>query len=131
MLSLCFLFLGGLEDEKNHEDSIDCFGIFLPQMFSKCYTMEEKINYWKGKVVCQASAYANTNITVDKEKEVQIPICFISGQYDYTCPVTLVEELFEQLEAPEKEIYIFENSAHSPLWEENDAVLEVMLKYVK
>lgn len=109
----------------------DCFEIFFPQMFSKCYTMKEKINFWKGKALCQASAYADTQITLDKEQAAQIPVYFISGKYDYTCPINMTKELFEQLEAPEKEMYIFENSAHSPLWEENEAVLEVMLKYVK
>ena len=44
---------------------------------------------------------------------------------------TSVEEFYKYLEAPEKEMYIFENSAHSPLWEENEAVLEAMLKHVK
>ena len=60
------------------------------------------------------------------EDEVQIPVYFISGRYDYTCPVTLVEELYRNIKAPDKGLYIFEDSAHSPLWEENEAVLKVM-----
>lgn len=109
----------------------DCFGIFFPQMFSKCYTMKEKINFWKGKALCQSSSYAETTISMDQEQVAQIPVYFISGRYDYTCPVNQVEEFYKHLEAPEKEMYIFENSAHSPLWEENEAVLEAMLKHVK
>lgn len=108
----------------------DCFDIFFPQIFSKCYTIKEKLNYWKGKVLCQKSAYAATTITVMKEPAALIPVYFISGRYDYTCPVNLVEKLYQNLEAPKKELYIFENSAHSPLWEENHAVLEVLLKHV-
>lgn len=108
----------------------DCFGIFIPQMYSECYTMKEKLNYWRGKALCQKSAYAETVISVDHEQEAKIPVYFISGKYDYTCPVTLVNELYKNLKAPEKEMYIFENSAHSPLWEQNKEVLEVMLKHV-
>lgn len=109
----------------------DAFEIFFPQMFSECYTMSEKINYWRGKALCQNSAYSQTAITLTEEEPAQIPVYFISGRYDYTCPITLTEALYQNLDAPEKEIYIFEDSAHSPLWEENEAVLEVMLKHVK
>lgn len=109
----------------------DALEVFFPQIYSKCYKMEEKINFWRGKALCQNSAYAVTEITVDKEKPLMIPIYFISGRYDYTCPVNLVAELYQNISAPEKEMYIFEDSAHSPLWEENEATLEVMLKHVK
>lgn len=109
----------------------DAFDIFFPQMFSKCYTYREKINYWKGKALCQNSAYADTCIQTEGEKAAQIPVCFISGRYDYTCIVDLVEELYGNLCAPQKELYIFEDSAHSPLWEENEAVLEVMKKHAE
>lgn len=109
----------------------DAFDIFFPQMFSKCYTYREKINYWKGKLLCQNSAYADVCIQAEGEKAAQIPVYFISGRYDYTCSVNLVEELYGNLDAPEKELYIFEDSAHSPLWEENEAVLEVMKKHAE
>lgn len=109
----------------------DALDIFFPQMFSKCYTFREKMNYWKGKTLCQNSAYADTSIRTKGEKAAQIPVYFISGRYDYTCSVNLVEELYKNLAAPEKELYIFEESAHSPLWEENEAVVEVMKKYAE
>lgn len=109
----------------------DALEIFFPQMYTKCYKIDEKIHYWKGKALCQNSAYSDVKITTDAEKPSRIPVYFISGRYDYTCPVNSVEELYQNLEAPEKEMYIFENSAHSPLLEENDAVLEVMRKHVK
>lgn len=48
-----------------------------------------------------------------------IPICLLSGYYDSTTPVTLVKELYEKIEAPEKAFYEFGDSVHSPLWEEN------------
>ncbi len=106
----------------------DCFEIFFPQIFSRCYTIKEKVDYWRGKALCQNSAYADEKIEVKNEAAVKIPIYFISGRYDYTCPVTLTEDLYYNLDAPEKALYIFEDSAHSPLWEENEAVLEVMLQ---
>lgn len=109
----------------------DFTGIFLPQMFSNCYTFPEKLDYWRGKAVCQSSAYADTAITTEGEVAAEIPVYFLSGRYDYTCPLTLVEELYQSLDAPEKKLYIFEDSAHSPLWEENEAVLEVMRRELR
>lgn len=69
--------------------------------------------------------YNQECISLD-EKETVIPVYFFSGKYDYTCPVTLVEKLYQNIEAPNKGMYIFENSAHSPLWEENEETLKVM-----
>ena len=109
----------------------DALEIFFPQIFSKCYTLNEKINFWRGKLLCQNSAYSETRITTDQEPAVQIPVYFISGRYDYTCPINLVEELYQNIEAPDKALYIFEDSAHSPLFEENKATLEVLLQHVE
>ena len=40
-------------------------------------------------------------------------------------------ERLDKLEAPEKSFYTFYNSAHSPLWEENELVIEAMLEHVR
>lgn len=108
----------------------DAIDIFFPQMFSQCYSPKEKINFWLGKKLCQSSAYAGTDILLENEHPAQIPVYFFSGKYDYTCPVTNVEILYQNLEAPEKEMYIFEDSAHSPLWEENEKTLKIMLNHI-
>ncbi|MDO5559895.1 MAG: alpha/beta hydrolase [Oscillospiraceae bacterium] len=109
----------------------DALEIFFPQMYSHCYTLTEKINFWKGKKLCQNSAYSDVHVSIENEPPVSIPVYFLSGRYDYTCPVNAVEDLYKNIDAPVKEMHIFENSAHSPLWEENEAVLEVMKSYVK
>ena len=107
----------------------DAKDIFFKQLSAKCYTSKEKINYWKGKILCSKSAYRN--YSCEAEKPCLIPVYFFSGYYDYTCPPTLAKELMDKLEAPEKSFYTFYNSAHSPLWEENDLVIEAMLKHVR
>lgn len=107
----------------------DALGIFFPQMFCKCYTGMEKINYWRGKILYDDTPYHEERISLEGEEAAVIPVYFISGAYDYTCPVQLVEQMCENLEAPDKKLFIFENSAHSPLWEENEKVLEVLKEY--
>lgn len=109
-----------------HSDAKD---IFFKQMGCKCYTIREKIDFWCGKILLGKTPYRRYEI--NPEIPVQIPVIFLSGYYDYTTPITLSRELFEKLESPEKYFYTFEKSAHSPLWEENNAVIEVMLKHVR
>lgn len=109
----------------------DAFGIFFPQMASRCYTISEKINYWKGKALLKNSPYAEESHRIYENIKVDIPIVFISGTYDYTTPITTARELSERIEGPEVVFYEFNNSAHSPLWEENEYVLKVMKKYVR
>ena len=107
----------------------DAKDIFFKQLSAKCYTFQEKINYWKGKILCSKSAYSS--YCPEADTPCKIPVYFLCGYYDYTCPPTLAKELFDKLEAPEKSFYTFYNSAHSPLWEENDLVIEAMLKHVR
>lgn len=60
-------------------------------------------------------------ITVDLREtvlEVQIPVYFLEGKYDYTCVTSLARDYFEQLKAPVKGFYVFDDSAHSPVLEE-------------
>lgn len=109
----------------------DAKDIFLKQMSAKCYTSQEKINYWKGKKLLSKSAYRKYNTEQDADKPALIPVYFFSGYYDYTTPISLSQELLEKLEAPEKKFYTFFNSAHSPLWEENELVIEAMLEHVR
>ena len=109
----------------------DVKDIFFKQLSAKCYTNQEKINYWKGKKLLSKSAYRKYNTEQDADKPALIPVYFFSGYYDYTTPITLSKELLEKLEAPEKNFYTFYNSAHSPLWEENQLVIEAMLEHVR
>ncbi len=107
----------------------DAKDIFFKQIGCKCYTVTEKINFWRGKALMSHTPYRDYSVNPDAK--CLIPIVFLSGYYDYTTPITLSKELFEKLEAPEKAFYTFYESAHSPLWEENEKVLEAMNKHVR
>lgn len=109
----------------------DATGIFFPQMFSHCYTFSEKINYWKGKSLLSKSPYFQESKKVYDSISLKIPIVFICGSYDYTTPVSDVKTLSDKITAPEVAFLEYKNSAHSPLWEENEKVLEDMMKYVR
>ena len=55
-----------------------------------------------------------------------IPVYFFEGIYDYTCSYTLAKAYFEQLKAPVKGFYTFEQSAHSPLFEEPEKMQNIL-----
>ncbi len=109
----------------------DATGIFLPHMLSGCYTLSEKINYWRGKLMMTKTPYSEECKQVVEEIKLDIPLIFLSGYYDYTTPVSDAKDMYDRVEATDKAFYLFNNSAHSPLWEENEQVLEVMRAYVR
>lgn len=62
--------------------------------------------------------------------EVKIPVYFFTGRYDYNVPFELVEKYCKLLIAPKKEIIWFEESAHSPNFEEPKKFTEVLISRV-
>ena len=60
-----------------------------------------------------------------------VPVFFMLGKYDYQTPTPLAERYFEQLTAPDKQLFYFEHSAHCPPWEEAERFNAVMAKEIK
>lgn len=103
-------------------------GVFLPSWRFPEYTLREKINLWRGKFLTHAVMW-NEMIAIDLNKqftEFDLPIYFLEGKYDYTCSYDLAYEYYSNLKAPIKGFYTFENSAHSPIFEEPDKMRAVL-----
>jgi len=110
-------------------------GIFLPSWKFREYSLAEKFNLWRGKFYSRSrrfSLWDKMQITDLSQQvtELEIPVYFFHGLYDYTCAYPLAMEYFEQLEAPVKGFYTFENSAHSPMFEEPEKMQQVLLEDV-
>ena len=93
----------------------------------------EKVNLWLGKSRSGVSPLWDDMLSTDLSKvvtELSIPVYFFEGIYDYTCSYTLAKAYFDQLKAPIKGFYTFENSAHSPLFEEPEKMLRILLEDV-
>lgn len=100
-------------------------GIILPSFASPQYTLTEKINTWTGKSRSGVSALFGTMTSTDlavAAPEVSIPVYFLEGAYDLTCLPSVAKEYFTVLKAPVKGFYTFDNSAHSPIFEEPERV---------
>lgn len=131
-------FKSPLRDEAMHELGIGTkhnmksviSGIFIPVMKCRAYTLTEKMNIWKGKSyirnktdLIEKDLFADIPTMID---ELKVPCYFISGAYDYTVSREQVEEYYNEIKAPKKGFYLFENSAHSPMFEENKRFYDVM-----
>ena len=60
--------------------------------------------------------------------EVQIPLFFFTGRYDYQTPGTLAEEYYNFVKAPKKGFIWFEESAHLLVFEEPDKMAKELIK---
>jgi pimeloyl-ACP methyl ester carboxylesterase len=59
---------------------------------------------------------------------VEVPIYFFVGAHDYNTPLALVQEYFEVIEAPHKELVVFDNSAHLPFLAEPETFTEQVIR---
>jgi pimeloyl-ACP methyl ester carboxylesterase len=127
-----------IRDQSMHELGIGTMrnmrsvlkGVFIPVWMCKAYTLGEKWNIWKSKFTfLKRTTLFNQlfalNIPV-QVPELKIPVYFFSGKYDLTVNYELSKAYLNQLKAPVKGFYTFENSAHSPLYEEPEKVLRIL-----
>lgn len=108
-------------------------GIFFPSLTCREYTLTEKIKMWRGKSRSGVSLLWNKMLETDLTKrvtELKLPVYFFHGIYDYTVSYTLAKEYFDLLKAPIKGFYTFEQSAHSPLFEEPEKMRQIFIEEV-
>lgn len=108
-------------------------GLVIPSFTFREYTLTEKFQLWRGKARNGISILWATALVTDLSEQVtepEIPIYFFEGVYDYTCNYDLAREYFKKIHAPVKGFYTFENSAHSPIFEEPAKSREILQKDV-
>ena len=62
-----------------------------------------------------------------KIPEQKIPVFIMNGIYDYQTTYNQAKKYFNTLKAPVKKFYTFENSAHSPLFEEQEKFKNILI----
>lgn len=108
-------------------------GVFLASWRFREYTLGEKINLWRGKLFSHATQWDEmiaTDLT-QVVRNLEIPVYFFHGKHDYTCSYTLARDYLAQLDAPVKGFYTFEESAHSPIFEEPDKLRKILREDVR
>lgn len=105
-------------------------GVFFPVWTCRAYTIREKFNIWYSKFsFVNKSRLREQVITSDitnKFPKLDVPVYFLSGKYDLTVNHDLSKEYLKRIESPIKGFYTFNNSAHSPMFEEPDKFLEIV-----
>jgi pimeloyl-ACP methyl ester carboxylesterase len=108
--------------------------VFLPVWTCKVYTIREKLNIWISKF----SFLKKTGLRVEilqsditaKVPRLEIPVYFFSGNFDLTVNKDLSKEYLKKIDAPVKGFYTFNESAHSPMFEEPARLKEILIKDV-
>lgn len=134
-----------LKHDRTHQKYIETFGggithegkmvrkILLSLLKSKEYTLRDCIRFLQGQFFSMKNLQAEIlqlNL-MERIDRVNIPIHFIMGKHDLTTPYEPTKKFFNKIEAPEKKWLMFENSAHSPMWEEPEKFMEVLLLETK
>jgi pimeloyl-ACP methyl ester carboxylesterase len=91
-------------------------------MYSEIYTMSEKLNFMNSNMFSLENLWldvVNTNLFTELDS-MRVPVYIFHGMHDFTTPYSVAKEFYEDLKAPQKEFFSFENSAHSPIMEEAD-----------
>jgi pimeloyl-ACP methyl ester carboxylesterase len=97
------------------------------------YTLKDKINYLKGSSYSIKYLWPeviNTNL-YNAIDSMQVPVYFLQGIYDYQTSYPVAKDFFNQLKAPQKEFFTFENSAHSPNMEEVEKFNSIIREIAK
>lgn len=115
----------GVERQTNTLNDIVLGSIFSPE-----YTGLDGIKFLLGWKFTSNTMFGN-NIGLDFMRdipEVKVPIYFCVGVYDYNTPSELIEKYYNQLIAPEKELILFEESAHYPHFEESEKFTKLAIR---
>ncbi|HEY4788444.1 MAG TPA: alpha/beta hydrolase [Bacteroidales bacterium] len=122
-----FEFGGELKHHKSFMPLI-WSGLFAPE-----YTLKDAMNVAKGSGF--NLKYMKENVLDSsiyfKIRNYKVPVYFFVGTNDYTTPAELITEYYHIIQAPEKGIIRFENSAHFPFYEEPEKFCNELIKTVR
>lgn len=92
------------------------------------YTWKEKLNYPRGNTFC-LSCFWDEVLKIDLRERIprlDIPVYVFHGKFDYQVSYALGKDYLQVLDAPRKGFYPFEDSAHSPCFEEPEKMHRIL-----
>lgn len=104
-------------------------GILFPSLQCRSYTFGERLLIWKGKTFAQRTEVGRASRSFNAFSEIpelRLPVYFLAGRYDYTCCYSVQKSYYEAVKAPLKAFYTFEESAHSPVFEEPEKARRIL-----
>lgn len=96
------------------------FSLIKDVLLFKGYTLSDKSNYTKGNMFSLKNVfpYVIADNLFESSISFQTPVYVIHGLYDYQVSHELAKKWVDSIQAPDKRLYTFQNSAHSPNMEE-------------
>ena len=110
-------------------ENMSMFDAAISVLLFRGYTLSEKLKYIQGMMFSQVYLWNSVvlgNNLFETSTSFQVPIYVIHGKYDYQTSYTLAYQWFEIIEAPDKGFFSFENSAHSPIIEEQERFVQIV-----
>lgn len=103
---------------KEHSGMIK--SLLLPLLKTKEYSLADILRYAQGGTHLSGALWDEVVACRFDEtvQALEMPVLLTMGRHDYNTPAALAQGWFQTLKAPYKEWAWFEESAHSPIWEE-------------
>ena len=80
-----------------------------------------------GELLIDEVLATNLSPTLD---QIEIPTLILWGRYDFVVPPTLGTDAFSRIGTSDKEMWIFEHSAHSPMYDQPDEFYQVLADWI-
>lgn len=113
----------------------DCsmLDIALDLLYYRGYTFMDKIHYLQGTIFSLNHMFHKVieDNLFETSTRFDVPVYIIQGKYDYQVSYQLAKEYFNSVNAPKKEFFTFEESAHSPNLEDSKRFVEVARSIIK
>ena len=109
---------GGYSPDSKKDSLFKSF--VIPVLLSGEYSISDIIGLIKGYRFVLSAMWpevAGMDLAAECGK-FTVPYFILDGRLDYNTPASLVEEYFETIEAPNKELIWFESSGHNPMNDE-------------
>lgn len=108
----------------------DCsmWDIAIDLLYYRGYTFLDKIHYLQGTIFSLENMFRKVieDNLFETSTRFEIPVYIIQGRYDYQVSYPLAEAYLDSIDAPKKEFFTFQESAHSPNLEEPKRFVEVV-----
>jgi proline iminopeptidase len=101
-------------------------------MFGSEYNLVDKVNVLRGLIDMFSVMYPQLQGIDFRESvtRLEVPVYILDGAAEFSARRDLALEWFEKLEAPQKQLFTFENAAHAVAFEQFEEVHKIMTETV-
>lgn len=115
------------------KEKLSKFSIYRDFVLYREYSIADKLKALKGSPFSLKHLWPEAKATnlFEKVTEFKVPIYIIQGKYDMTTVTSISKKYFDTIQAPKKEYYELQNSAHWPHITEFEKYKSIIREIVK